>query len=252
MTHQITGYRRVALYGVATTAALCMFTGASLALPDLVINVADSEIRGVSCEKDQPLAAGRIAIKNIGTSRAAVQLLDRATRSMLAVYVPENVDMIDKKTKGEQLDAFDQEGIQFEVGVGAEKRGRFFGTPPMRVSTGIQTTNERDRTRAIQRALTNLGFDTKGIDGVYGANTRAAVSAYQKSQNAKVTGVLTDRQVDRLLDRSGGEVVTSSGGAQGVIDVKVYAVVDPYNLVKESNEANNIVQFTVRIDCGQQ
>lgn len=250
------GIRRMGLRGIVAGVSLCALGGGiAVAQPDLVINVTDSEVRGVSCAKDSPLAAGRIAIKNIGTTRAVVKLLDRATRSMLAVYVPENIDMIDKRTKGEQLDAFDQEGIQFEVGAGVDKRGRFFGNPPARVSTAIPTvTGARptDRIRAIQRALTNLGFDTKGIDGVFGSNTREAVSAYQRSQNAKATGQLTERQLDTLLDRQspGSEIVPASG-ARGVIEVKLYAVVDPYNLVQESNEANNIVQFTVRIDCSK-
>ncbi|MFM1813362.1 MAG: hypothetical protein RLZ98_57 [Pseudomonadota bacterium] len=241
---------------VLTGAAIfCLGAGAAFAQdarPDLIINVDDSVIRAGTCSTEGALATGRVAIKNIGNARASMKIQDRLTRSMLAVFVPENIDMVAKVSKGEQLDAFDQEGIEFSVGAGVEKRGRFFGDPPFRVSTAIRTSNTTDRTRAIQRALTNLGFDTKGIDGVYGSNTRSAAAAYQRAQKQSATGNLTEAQVDRLLNRS-GETVAASGttGARGKIKVTLYAVVDPYNLVKESNEANNIIKFTVDIDCSR-
>ncbi|MEM1284307.1 MAG: lytic murein transglycosylase [Pseudomonadota bacterium] len=40
----------------------------------------------------------------------------------------------------------------------------------------------------IQRRLTALGFDTDGVDGVIGTNSRAAISDYQRSRNLPVTG----------------------------------------------------------------
>ncbi|MFV0513566.1 MAG: lytic murein transglycosylase [Jhaorihella sp.] len=42
--------------------------------------------------------------------------------------------------------------------------------------------------KEIQRALTARGFDTEGADGVIGAKTTAAISAYQQSVGIPVTG----------------------------------------------------------------
>ena len=40
----------------------------------------------------------------------------------------------------------------------------------------------------LQRLLTAAGFDTGGTDGVIGAKTKAAISAYQASIGVPVTG----------------------------------------------------------------
>ena len=45
-----------------------------------------------------------------------------------------------------------------------------------------------DQRQALQRGLTAAGFDTQGSDGVIGAKTRAAISAYQTSRGLAVTG----------------------------------------------------------------
>lgn len=45
-----------------------------------------------------------------------------------------------------------------------------------------------DQRQALQRGLTAAGFDTEGADGVIGAKTRTAISAYQASRGLPVTG----------------------------------------------------------------
>ena len=57
-----------------------------------------------------------------------------------------------------------------------------------------------DLRRGIQRDLTLTGFDTYGIDGLFGPRTRAAISAWQRSIGAPETGYLTGNQVTRLLE----------------------------------------------------
>lgn len=49
--------------------------------------------------------------------------------------------------------------------------------------------------REIQQQLTRLGFDTRGADGVWGANTRAAIARWQGANREEVTGYLTRPQV---------------------------------------------------------
>ncbi|WP_220443703.1 peptidoglycan-binding domain-containing protein [Paracoccus luteus] len=54
-----------------------------------------------------------------------------------------------------------------------------------------------DRTD-IQRRLTALGHDTRGVDGVFGSGTRRAIGAWQRGQGLADTGFLTAAQVASL------------------------------------------------------
>ncbi|MEM9972369.1 MAG: peptidoglycan-binding domain-containing protein, partial [Pseudomonadota bacterium] len=55
-----------------------------------------------------------------------------------------------------------------------------------------------DRRRAVQRQLTLLGFNTRGVDGIFGPNTRTAIANFQRSLGDPTTGYLTGNQVARL------------------------------------------------------
>jgi len=237
---------------------LTLGSQSATAQPDLVINVTDSLVKAGACDKSSNLAFGRIAVKNIGTSKAK---MDSITRPILVIYVPENISMRDEKTRTDTLDAydlnaFDQESIAFQLGAGSNKRGRFFGTPPDRVSTVNQqparrVLDARKRAAAIQRALNKLGHDAGKPDGVIGRQTREAVGRYQVSIEAASTGTLTDQQIERLLSEANVDENELATGAQGRFTVTLYAAVDPYDLVEESNEANNIVKFTITLDCSR-
>ncbi|MCV6593188.1 MAG: peptidoglycan-binding protein [Silicimonas sp.] len=56
----------------------------------------------------------------------------------------------------------------------------------------------RDARRAIQRDLSLLGFNTRGIDGIFGRGTRAAITAWQRRDGAEATGFLTSDQIADL------------------------------------------------------
>ncbi|PCJ75730.1 MAG: hypothetical protein COA53_04505 [Rhodobacteraceae bacterium] len=56
----------------------------------------------------------------------------------------------------------------------------------------------RDARRVIQSNLTLLGFDTRGVDGILGRGSRAAISSWQRSQGFEATGYLTNTQIARL------------------------------------------------------
>lgn len=56
----------------------------------------------------------------------------------------------------------------------------------------------RDQRRDIQRDLSLLGHNTRGIDGIFGAGTRTAVRAWQAEEGLRETGYLTALQVQRL------------------------------------------------------
>ena len=48
-----------------------------------------------------------------------------------------------------------------------------------------------------------LGFDTQGIDGVIGANTRAALRRWQMANGRLADGYLTAEIADELIRRAG-------------------------------------------------
>jgi len=57
---------------------------------------------------------------------------------------------------------------------------------------------QADRQR-LQVALTSLGFDTRGSDGVFGPRSREMVAGWQKKAGVPATGFLTAAQRDQLL-----------------------------------------------------
>ena len=58
-----------------------------------------------------------------------------------------------------------------------------------------------DRQR-LQVALTSLGFDTQGFDGVFGPRSRDMITAWQKARNQPTTGFLTAAQQQALLSEA--------------------------------------------------
>jgi peptidoglycan hydrolase-like protein with peptidoglycan-binding domain len=56
----------------------------------------------------------------------------------------------------------------------------------------------RDQRRAVQRQLSLLGFDPRGVDGVFGPGSRAAITAWQRANAEPPSGFLTRDQVVRL------------------------------------------------------
>ncbi|MGZ9099462.1 MAG: lytic murein transglycosylase, partial [Brevundimonas sp.] len=61
----------------------------------------------------------------------------------------------------------------------------------------------REQRIGAQRALTALGFDTQGVDGVVGANTRAALRRWQIANGRLADGYLTADLADELIRRAG-------------------------------------------------
>lgn len=56
----------------------------------------------------------------------------------------------------------------------------------------------RDARRAIQSNLALLGYYDRGIDGLFGRGTRAAIAAFQRAINRPATGYLSESQIRRL------------------------------------------------------
>ncbi len=86
----------------------------------------------------------------------------------------------------------------------SEARSRIAALGP--VKSPEQTLEEalkltRDQRRAIQKDLTLLGFDTRGVDGIFGSGTRRAVQAWQRSLGFRDSGYL-DRSQIRVMSIS--------------------------------------------------
>jgi len=58
----------------------------------------------------------------------------------------------------------------------------------------------RPARQQIQRDLTLLDHDTRGIDGIFGPGTRSAIRGWQRAQGLAVTGFLTAPQIRQLRD----------------------------------------------------
>ena len=59
----------------------------------------------------------------------------------------------------------------------------------------------REQRRAVQAGLTRRGFDTRGVDGIFGQGTRNAIASWQRANDQQATGYLTAAQYDRLIAR---------------------------------------------------
>ncbi len=60
----------------------------------------------------------------------------------------------------------------------------------------------RAERRAIQTNLTLLGYDTRGVDGIFGRGSRAAIAAWQSRQRLDATGYLTGPLIERLNEQT--------------------------------------------------
>jgi peptidoglycan hydrolase-like protein with peptidoglycan-binding domain len=58
--------------------------------------------------------------------------------------------------------------------------------------------------REVQRRLTSLGYNTYGVDGSFGGNTRRALAAWQRDEGLRASGYLTADQLRTLRTETGG------------------------------------------------
>ena len=88
----------------------------------------------------------------------------------------------------------------------APRRAKTAPTPPTLKEQA--ETAERDLRlepadrRRLQVALTSLGFDTRGDDGVFGPRSREMIANWQKARNQPATGFVTKAQQQALLQEA--------------------------------------------------
>lgn len=72
-------------------------------------------------------------------------------------------------------------------------------SPAERAERALNLT--RDEKRDIQRALTVLGHDTRGVDGLFGPASRRAISRWQARSQRPTNGFLDQTQVRMILNQ---------------------------------------------------
>lgn len=68
--------------------------------------------------------------------------------------------------------------------------------------------------KELQKRLTQIGYQVGKVDGVYGANTEAAVKRFQKARGITADGIAGDKTI-KELKRLTGESTTSGGKEVG-------------------------------------
>ena len=92
--------------------------------------------------------------------------------------------------------------VSYALAIGLTADG-IAGRPGLVATWPDDAPLSRDQRIGAQRALTALGFDTQGIDGVVGANTRAALRRWQIANGRLADGYLTADLADELIRRAG-------------------------------------------------
>ena len=92
--------------------------------------------------------------------------------------------------------------VSYALAIGLTADG-IMGKPGLTKAWPNDPSMSRDQRIGAQRALTKLGYDTQGVDGVIGSNTRAALRRWQIATGRIADGYLTPTLADELIRRAG-------------------------------------------------
>lgn len=122
---------------------------------------------------------------------------DRAARERAAWEAARRADTV------ESYRAFlaDWRGGRFAAD--ARTRIRAIETDPERVEAALGLTPQQRR--RVQQNLQTVGHDPRGVDGVFGPGTRAAIRAWQRGRGVAPTGFLDRTQVEALANAAARE-----------------------------------------------
>ena len=88
-------------------------------------------------------------------------------------------------------------------------------TPEARAERAEQALDlSRNARRDIQRDLTLLNYNTRGIDGIFGRGTRGAIQAWQRDNNLLDTGFLTQDQITDLDEQAEARAIELEAEAE--------------------------------------
>ena len=91
--------------------------------------------------------------------------------------------------------------VSYALAIGLTADG-IMGKPGLTKAWPNDPSMTRDQRIGAQRALTQLGYDTQGVDGVIGSNTRAALRRWQIANGRIADGYLTPVLADELIRRT--------------------------------------------------
>ncbi len=84
----------------------------------------------------------------------------------------------------------------------------------------LRPGDKNDAVKQMQQALTDIGFDTNGIDGKYGSGTILAVTAFQRSERLKDDGIAGNTTLTALYKKASSSS-SSSALREGAIGQEV-------------------------------
>ena len=127
-------------------------------------------------------------------------------------------------------------GLDTDGIVGGQTAAALAQSDSSATSVLLQSGDRGDSVRDIQSRLSANGYDTNGIDGVYGSGTENAVRAFQQSIGVTASGVL-DERTKRAVYALGNSMSsrTDDSSRSGdyrqrmVMDATAYSSEDPGN-----------------------
>src|SRR5882757_2971678 len=108
--------------------------------------------------------------------------------------------------------------------------------------TALQLTSA-DRQR-LQMALTVLGFDTRGSDGVFGPRSREMIASWQRARSQPDTGFLSAAQPEALLRDASIETARKPADQQPVITKRQKAEDTKPTLSASDPRCKSILQYS--------
>lgn len=91
---------------------------------------------------------------------------------------------------------------------------------PSAAQTEADLNLTRSQRVTIQRQLTQLGYDTRGADGLWGSGTRGALTRWQQANGQAGTGYITRAQVNRIAEQAAAKPAVAPAPAQGDADLE--------------------------------
>ncbi len=125
-------------------------------------------------------------------------------------------------------------------------------TPEARAERAEQSLDlNRNARREIQRNLSLLGFDTRGIDGIFGRGTRAAVAAWQRQERFEATGYLTGEQIALLAEQAQRRAAELEAEAEARRQQQMAADIEYWNQTGANGDEAGLRAYLNRFPDGE-
>ena len=169
------------------------------------VTVVSGPADGISLVLSEDVLPGRVSVGRAIDERGlqGAGFLPRAD-ALLGAPDPEVIAEAEAWRQATETDSI----AAYEEFIGANPDSRFRSDAELRLAA-LRARPEvierdlglsRDARRQAQENLTVLGFDTRGVDGIFGGGSRSAIRGWQQAEGFPVTGYLTGNQVTRLQE----------------------------------------------------